>query len=272
MSTDNVNLWGGFQSDEDESLKIQPYDGVKFGLNQSLTLKRVEYTTLTGSGGTEGNPALIIEFNDVGSSKYINLRLYNPESANKLYYRGKEVFKGEENFNNALKDESIRIKSVITHFLKACGRTQQEINTATATVASFEDLAKISSTLMADAITQKKPIDLFMHYQASIRGTADKTYLEMPDNLAFGSFVTPHETPVGEWKEVKEWEEKEEEGLVIKKGLAYVDNAGNFHRFKRDESYMKGKRANQQTLGSPSNPLGNTSNGVASAAQSEWDN
>ena len=265
MSTEN--LWGGFQSDEDDSLKVQSYNGPSFGLNQKAVITKFEYSTLTGAGGTEGNPAIIIELK-VGENN-VNTRIYG--LGDKIYYGGKEVTdKNSEDYAKGVKDTIKSIKALITHYLKAVGRTEQEVNTAFSNgITSFADMAKVAQSLVADAITQKKPVDLFMHYQASIKGTADKTYLEIPNSLMFGSFITAHQAPVGEWKEVKEWEEKEEDGLVVKKGLAYVDNSGNYHRFQRDEAYMKGKRATQQTLsgGHAAAPSASTS-----AQQSEWDN
>ena len=267
MSTEN--LWGGFQSDEDESLKVKAYDGVVFGLNQKAVITKFEYSTLTGSGGTEGNPAIIIELKVSGSD--VNTRIYEP-GGNKVYYKGKEVTdKNSDDYKLGLQQAVKNAKGLITHYLKAVGRTENEITTAFSNgITSFADLAKVATSMMADAITQKKPVDVFMHYQANIRGAAEKTYLELPGDLSFGSFITAHQAPVGEWKEVREWEDKTEDGLVIKKGLKYVDNTGTYHRFDRDEAYMKGKRASQQTLAGMANP--SSPSGTASAAQAEWDN
>lgn len=239
------NIWGAYQDDQDQSLKIKAYDGFVFGLNQKVLLTRVEFSTLTGSGGTEGEPALLIFFKQ-GEAE-INTRIYKP--GNKVYYGGKEYTdKNNENYKKGLAEAIKSIKAFFTHLLKSVDRTSDEITTAISSATSFESLAKIVSTLCTDAINSKKPLDIFLHYQANIKGSADKTYLEIPTSLNFGSFFNSHIVPVGEWKEEREWEE---EGKKVK-GLRYVDNNNNVHRFTRDENYTKSKRANQQTSTSSS--------------------
>lgn len=267
-----ANLWGGFQSDEDKSLQITP-SNLEFGLNQRVLLTKFEYSTATGQGGSEGNPALIIELSVNGTAR--NTRIYDPTvPGGKVFYRGKEVLdRNSPDFEAGLKDAVKTAKSLITHYVKASGKTEEQIQAAYAAgVNSFADLVRISSGLLAETIATKKPLDLFLQYQPKITGSAEMTYLDIPSNLAYGSFITPHTPPVGEWVAENKWVEKDEnQNDVVKTGLRYVDGAGNIHRFHRDENFMKSKVATQQLKSAmnASNPIP-TAQGAGNPQQSTW--
>ena len=74
---------------------------------------------------------------------------------------------------------------------------------------------------------------------------------------------------VGTWKEQRNWEEKDEAGNMIQKtGIRYVDDAGNVHRFQRDETFLKAKVANQQN--SNQNAMGGAPTPQTHAAKGAW--
>lgn len=265
------NMWGGYQSDQDDSLKVTGAN-TKFGLNQGVKLTRFEYSTLTGSGGSEGNPALLIEFDINGSSK--NTRIYDPTvPGGRVYYRGvQQMDPNSEDYKAGLTEAVKQAKANITHYVKASGKTEEQIKAAFSVgINSFADLVKAASNLLTDTINKKSPLDLFLQYQPKISGNADRTYTDIPGNLAYGSYLTEHMKPVGEWKEERVWEEKDEAGNVLSKtGLRYVDNEGNVHRFQKDETFMKAKVSSEQTKADVAQVSGMNTTSVTNAAQAAW--
>lgn len=240
------NIWGSFISDEDKSI-VASGSSVKFGLNSKVFLTRFEYTTKTGKGGSEGNPAVIIEFDINGTNK--NTRIYDitAEGA-KIYSRttGAEILdKKSEEYQKELSRKAAEIKGVFTHFLKASGKSEENIKAAYAKATDFKSLAQIVEAGMKETITKRVPLDLFMQYQYKIQGTADKTYPEIPTSVVFGAFVTPHME--GNWKEENEWVEEQDGVSLHKKGLRYVNEKNEVHRFVRTEAFFESKVSKQQT-------------------------
>lgn len=254
MSQDLNNIFGGFISDTDKSLEAQSYNGVVFGLNQGVKVVRFEYTKQTGSGGSEGNPAIIVEVDFNGQK--INTRFYNPDKV----YKGKEEItdKTSAEYNKGYAQNINTTKGVLTHWCKALGVPEQTIATAFQTTppTSFETLCLLFCNLAQPNLNN--PIDIFMHYQKNLKSGAEKTYLEIPQNLAFGGFVTSAKP--GTFKATETFKVKDGEGnLVEHKGLGYINEDGKQHPFKRDENYMKSTRATEQkaaSLGNPGTPAG----------------
>lgn len=253
MSTEN--LWGGYVSDTDPSLQYQS-SNLKFGLNSKVVLTAFEYSTATGQGGTEGNPALIIKIDVNGTER--NVRKYDPTvPGGKVYYRGKEVLdKNSPDYTAGLQEAVKATKAYITHFLKATGKTEEQIQAIYATATNFQSLVTAAQAAILPSITGRQPLDLFLQYQGKIKD-GKQTYLEIPETLLYGGFITAHMAPQGgEWTEERNWVEKQADGSeVAKTGIRYVDGAGNVHRFDRDENFIKSKNATLQTaVGGPSIP------------------
>ena len=266
------NMWGGFQSDEDESLKISP-SNLEFGLNERVVLTQFEYSTKTGSGGSEGNPALLINLNVNGTDR--NTRIYDPTIAGgRVWYRGKEVLdRNSPDFAAGTAEAVKQAKSNITHFIKASGKTDEQIQVAfSAGITSFADLVRIAAGLLAETIASRKPLHLFLQYQPKITGSAEQTYLDIPNNLSYGAYLCAAIPAVGSWKAQTTWVEKDENQLdTTVSGLRYVDDEGNIHRFTRDEGFMKSKVASIQTKGAitPGNPTPVTP-GQAEPKKAAW--
>lgn len=233
------NLWGGFQ---DDAVVINSFDNLVLGLNQNAVITQFEYSTATGTGGSQGNPAILIGVG-IGKNK-LNRRLYAPT---KIYFENNEIQPNHPEYGKQMLNEVRKLKGAITHWLKGVGITEDQIQTALATSNNFETLAKGAQSLMFSHLNKTK-VDIFLQYQWSINSSADKTYLEIPKGLGYGAFVTPHMEPVGEWKEINSFEFKDgEETKTETQGLAYVDNAGNRHRFFRLKNFMDSNAAKQQT-------------------------
>lgn len=237
-------LWGGYQSDEDKSLSAGTGSSIKLGLNPNCTIKTFAYSTKTGQNNTEGNPAICITFDINGQD--VNTRIYAP--GQKVYFKGKEITDvNSPDYLEGLKQQVALTKGMVTHYLKGMGIPEEQIKANLANVAGFEQLAQLACQAASQFIPTAK-IDVFAHYQATIKNGADKTYLEIPTDLAYGSFLTPS-TPNAEWTEKDSFNIETPEGVVVKKGLAYVNAQGVQHRFVRDEAFLKSKRASQQTKG-----------------------
>lgn len=275
MSTEN--LWGGYVSDTDPSLGVQS-SNLKFGLNTKVVLTAFEYSTATGTGGSEGNPALIIKIDVNGTER--NVRKYDPTvPGGKVYYRGKEVIDtNSPDYTAGLQEAVKQVKAYVTHFLKATGKTEEQIQAIYATATNFQSLITAAQTAIQPSIAGKVPMDLFLQYQSKITSGQDRSYLELPTSLLYGPFICAHIAPTGEWKEELTWTEKQPDGSELaKQGLRYVDNSGNVHRFDRDENFMKSKNATMQTtaanttgtIGNPT-PVTPVAQGSGNPQQQAW--
>lgn len=250
MSVAQENLWGGFQSDEAKELQGGSFDGLVFGLNEVVKITKFEYTTKTGKGGAEGNGALDITLKVNGSEK--NTRIYEPGGNGFVYFKNERITdKQDPRYMQGLRSAVMLAKGLITHYLKALGYTDDQLNKNLSTVKSFKELCDKAAAAVKKHI-DSTPIHLFSHYQASIKGTATQTYLEIPENLSFGAFLCAAIEPKnGDWEAQNEWEDAN--GKKVK-GLRYVDGDGNVHPFVRDKNFMEGKRASKQTSGNGTNP------------------
>lgn len=241
----SLNLWTNtYQSDEDASLKAQG-SSLNFGLNSKVVLTKFAYAK--DLGFNKNQEGIDIEY-DVAGSPVKYTTIINPDFTEKVYHMGKEVLDKSSDAYKAGLDNIVKsTKAVMTHYLKATGKTDADLGGLFASSNSWSDFMQKAATFVeANLVTTKKPLDLFLQYQSNL-GNKDKTFLEVPSNLLYGSFITAHMPPVGEWKEERAWTETAEGGETISKtGLRYVDDAGNVHRFHRDDNFMKGKNASQQ--------------------------
>lgn len=255
------DLWSGLTND---NVQVNNFDNLVFGLNENAVITKFEYSTLTGVGGSAGNPALIVELN-VGSNK-LNRRWYLPT---KVYFEGSEIQPTHPEYKKQLSKEITKIKAVITHWVKSVGYTDDQVKEGLSAANSFESLCKLATNMLVPHYNKTK-VDLFLQYQYSIKGTADKTYLELPSSLGFGAFATLHQEAVGgSWTKRDFYEETDENGITKQlPGLSYVDGAGTQHRFVRAKSFMESNAAKQQTSSAPTS---NLSNNTASTAPAVWE-
>lgn len=263
------NLWGGYISDKDEKLQAQEYAGIKFGLNSGAKIVLFGFTTATGQGGSAGNPAVEIgiKFGD-DESKPINTRIYAPQ---KLYKGKNEITDvNSEDYKKALVADIMLKKGLLTHYAKAVGVTETDIQTAfnATPPTDFESLAKLYVNLVTPKMATAL-VDVFLHYQKDLKMGAEKTFLELPTNLAFGAFIVAHRP--GNFEQVADYEvevKQADDSVKIESitgGVAFKSPEGLLHPFKRDKKYAESTRAFQQTpanmagpnpMGQPINPQG----------------
>lgn len=263
MSEEKVMIGFGFQDDQDESLKSKNSSFGVFGLNQNVLMVRCEYNP-NGGANEEAIDCLDIAFK-IGETE--QRQRWFPIV--KVFGKNGEITDtSSEEYIAAYNEQMKHFKAVMTHYLKAFN-SEEVLKAAFATPPSnFVDYFKLVSKLMSQGIANKVPLDLFLQYQWNINPNANQTYLEIPKNLKDGAFLVPHMNPVGEWKEERTWKEKDEKGNeIVMKGLRYVDNAGNVHKFKRSQSYMESNKANKQTKSvSEAGAAMNSGSGMPAAA------
>lgn len=234
------NAWSGFQNDD-----VKPamsFDNLEFGLNSGVTVTNFEYSTKTGAGGSEGNPALIVEV-QIGTNK-VNRRYYMPT---KVYFENNEIQPNHPEYNKQMNKEIGKLKGVITHWVKAMNFTEEQIQQGLAAANSFESLCKLAAA-MINSVKNTNKVDLFLQYQYSIKGTADKTYLEIPGSLGYGAFVVPSQVPVGKWNKIDSVTTTDENNVTkTEVGISYKDDAGNSHKFTRGKGFLESNMAKQQS-------------------------
>ena len=122
-----ANLWGGYVSDTDKALEASGGSALIFGLNQGVSITKFEFSTLTGTGGSQGNPALIVEVEIAGSKT--NTRIYEP---NKVYSRkGEEITdKNSDEYKKGLTQQIMSTKGLLVHWVKGLGIKEEAIETA----------------------------------------------------------------------------------------------------------------------------------------------
>lgn len=257
------NLWSGFTTDKAGTTTT--FDNLEFGLNVEAKVLEFKYNTNTGVGNTLGNPALEVEV-AIGSNK-INKRWYSPT---KIYFENNEIDSSHPEYGKQFIKEVSKVKGVITHWLKGVGYTEEQIQQGLAATNSFESLCNLAASMM-NAVKQTKKVDLFLQYQYSLKGQAKKTYLEIPNTLGYGAFITESIAPVGKWNKVDSYKTIDEEGVEkTVAGLAYQDEAGNYHRFVRAKNFLDTTFAKQQSNEAPTTQGISNTNSITTSKAVTW--
>ena len=228
MST--VKTGWGVKSDTDEALVSK--SGGKFGLNTGNIVK-FEYNGLAGKDNGPAD-AIDITFMSLDKKEY-RLRIYDITGS--LYGpNNTQIASGESGYDALYEKEKTQREAVITHVVKALGGDEQSMNNAIAkgNVVDFKT--------WAEAITNSKPanfadfpVDAFVEYQYSIKDENKMTFLQLPQNMKGGRFLSQHIAPVGTWKS-----EPTADG-----GMRYIDDAQNEHPFVKSANFMQSPKANQ---------------------------
>lgn len=219
----------GFGYTDDESADLQSKSGGKFGLNQGF-LTKFAFNPNSGKDGAAGN-AIDVTI-QVGEREFRT-----------RYFEITKVFDKDNNeiadvnspdYISKYNQELTQLTACIVHIVKAF-RTDAEVKTALATPpATFADWANIMCALIpANASTT--PIDVFLEYQWNIKDGQDKTYLQLPQNMKGGRWIS--KLMEGPWNEDRS------------NGLLYRNAQGATHPFERSSNYMESNKAMQQTLG-----------------------
>jgi hypothetical protein len=252
------NLYGGFVSDTDESLKGK--SGVNFGLNAgNVFLTKFAYNENVAKQGEEPREAIevIVKVGDREFRDWIN-------PITKVFKGNVEITdRNSDEFAAGFKTAANEMGGLITHYLKAVGVSEEAIKaTASNQFNSFGQYASAMCALLPMGF-DKRPLDVFLEYQWKFGtkkdgGLEDKTYPTLPKNLKGGYFIIPAIN--GVFKEVRT-----EDG-----GLKYVNQSGAEHPFFRDKNFMEGNKGTQQFAGNSSATTANPMAGAMTpnAAQS----
>ena len=198
-----------------------------FGLNAGVThMVKFEYNANAGKDGT-AQDALDVVFNVDG--KDISYRIFPVTKA--FDKSGNEVTDPTHpSFKQALRD----FNSTIVHILHAFVEKEVIKQALGVPVANFKEFCiRAASVLPPNYKTVD--LDIFAQYQWQISGDNTRTYLRFPKNLKHGKWLCAAVQPVGEWKETRPGG-----------GLAYKDDSGNEHPFKRKKWFMTSNFAAMQ--------------------------
>ena len=235
MSNENLqqqNLYGQYVSDSDESLKSKAGGSKKFGLNQGYTFSKFEYNPNASKDGSP-NPALDINLVDKDGS-LIYYTIYGDPGV--LDESGVKISDtNSQEYQEGLKKNIATLQGVLSHFSRiVLPEEEYKKRFSEANITGPESLLQFVASVMAPAVINKTPVDVFLQYQWDIKKGQDRTYLELPKNLKDGYFIT--KGTQDEWTEVRNEE-----------GLKYINSKGEEHVFNRKKSYLEDKKAIQQT-------------------------
>lgn len=228
MSTEPVNNMYGFASDEVKQITFA------FGLNAGATfLKKFEWIPNGGADGAE-KEALDIIFTINGTDKS-----YRKFPVTQGFGKNGAVITDP----NApeFKDAVMTLNTVIVHILHCFVDTSVIQKAMSVPIKSFKEYATIAASVLPKNFNEI-PLDIFLQYQWQIRPGQNMTYLEIPQSMKNGKWLSPAIKPVGEWKEVRKKDPSDND----QRALQYIDEAGNIHPFTRYGRYMNGALANQQ--------------------------
>lgn len=224
----------GFISDNDITESSAP---IKFGLNSGV-LKSIVYL--------EEDTFKAVDIIVSVQGKDVRRRIFD---IGKVYAGSEVLEEGAPGYPEAHAKAMQQVLATLIHFIKATGVTEETMKTMLQTnkPETFTAWVSLMLGLIPNATEMNIPVDIFFEYQWTIGAKNTKTFTEIPKKMVGGKFITPTVPVTGEWTEQREWTDTLKDGIqVAKKGLRYVDKAGNIHPFVRSENFMSGKKANQQ--------------------------
>lgn len=122
--------------------------------------------------------------------------------------------------------------------------------------ATFEEFIRTLQSVFPSDF-QSKPIDVFLQYQATIKGSSTRTFLELPQKLYYGEFFVSHmgtgfketrDLNVGDNDIALKYEKRDGENIIL-------------HRFTRTGKFMRSNRAKMQSIEKPANTNSNSVQG-----------
>lgn len=231
MSQDNLNLFG-FQSDNDESLISSGGSSRVFGLNQGVSVVKVEYRPKDMQGND--NPSINIELEDSTGGKfyhpiYSSITVYDPNGRPRTDTDAADY---KEKWMKELK----QVKSVLTHFAtKGVDAEQYKQKYEQANPKNMAEMFEFAAGAMQALVTKNVKLDVFLQYQWNFKKENTRTFLELPSNMKNDIFLAPDTTGT-EWTEIRD-----------KEGLSYVNARGEKHPFKRSVGFLSQPWAKEQT-------------------------
>ncbi len=224
-------------TDDEDAMTSSGGGGLTFGLMAGVAfMTKFEFIKNGGKDGAEGE-AIDIIFNVNGVDKS-----YRRFPVTKAYIPATDGGGETTDVNHpAMQEEFKNFNAIMTHILGVFVDKEHIKIAFGVPITSFEQYANIARSLLP-ANFAEIPLDIFAHYQWSIKGEATKTYLQLPTKMKYGRWLQKAQVPVGTWHEVK----KDSPVDGDANALTYVDDAGNIHNFKRNGWFMNSKYATQQ--------------------------
>lgn len=229
----------GYGYGEDTDAKVSPFNfGGNFGVAK---LTKFEWIPNGGKDGAE-QEALEIVFNINGTDRSYRqfpvVKAFDKNQAEVTDPSSPEMKKAISEFN-------ARMTHVVHAFVDDAAIKQAFAKPGRPTFKQYCDTLK--SLLPKN--TPEIALDIFMQYQWSLKGEANRTYLDIPTKRSHGSFLVKSVAPVGgNWTAVKA--ENPDDNMAD--ALHYVDGAGNKHPFVRTGWFMNSNFAIQQKIGGDS--------------------
>lgn len=225
----------GFADDSDKDLRSSGGGGGKFGLNQDIRMVGFHYEP---NGGKDDSPGdcIQVEFKLNPEDERTQRIRYYPVT--KVYGKSGQMEEGDEGFAEAQAKAVRQLNASIVHIL-GCFLDKEEIKDAFGSLnekSTFVDFAQLAERILPRGY-DKKPLDIFLQYQWNIKGTATRTYTEIPPNMKGGAWLAPHVK--GNF-----------EPVILEDGsMIYVDtlDKNNVHPFERSSSYMDSNWAKPQS-------------------------
>jgi hypothetical protein len=219
-----------------------------FGLNV-MEITKFEFSPNVGPNNTPGN-GIVIEGN-VGGKQFWRT-FYEPDSNREIIVGNKSYqttdLEYKEHYINQVND----MKKTVTHFVKAYGITQEQIDEALKVPPrSFREWAIIMTKLPPNPTTT---LHIFLEYEWNIKPQNTRTFLQIPKNMKGGRWASPLMT--GIWQGVQQPDGS----------LKYINENGQVHPISKSKDFMESPKANLQQKDSENPIVTNSMGQVISAS------
>lgn len=190
--------------------------------------------------------ARVVSFENVESDSYVELvvevagrefRARQWYDGFKLFRNGKEISKGDNNYEMLLKREYTKRLGYIQHVASALGVTNSMLSKIFQKPAKSarEWVRRVFSVIPIDYT--EKEYDVFLEYSPTIPDGYDTNFLRLPRDIFYGDFIVQSVPVKGEWIEKR--------GNILY--YEDSDDSSNVHPLKRGKRFLQGNRAKKIT-------------------------
>lgn len=222
---------GGSYGYTEDEIRVNPFD---FGLNAGKTyLKKFEWTPTGGKDGAQLE-ALDIIFTingtDKSTRKFPITEAFIKNSKEKTSDpNSPEMIEAHKDFN-----------AIISHIMHIFVDDERYKSTLSRKISSFREFCEIVAGMLPKGF-DKIPLDIFLHYQWEPSKGQKKTYLEIPNKMSQGRWLSLAQP--GEWVEHRKTENLKE---TDRDALYYENERGERHPFVRSGYFLLQPWARQQ--------------------------
>lgn len=231
----------GYQDDNVE----QSGSGLKFGLNQNVKMVEFKYNPNCGKDGVE------MEGLDIAFQVGEKTMRYRQFPVTKVFDKQQEITDPNHPLMKAAYND---FNAIITHIMK-CFVSEEVYRAALSRpINTFKDFCLTLQSILP--VNYKEvDLDLFAHYQWTIKGENTQTFLEIPKKLKHGKFLCASVPSESGWQVVS----IENPADSLQLALSYKNNEGQLHPFTRTGWFMKSNFANKQVEQNTNSLQGTTS-------------